>query len=344
MERRDSYISLERRSNSEYQHKRFEIFEDGTHGHCCTGVKRGKGLLTLARDLIDGSHEGSNLSSAAMWTNLFRGGQPNVTSDKDLSIRDTLARKYGEYLGTVGRGAFGVVRIYRKTDLKETTSDQLYAVKEFRCGRGSSWERQRKRATSEFCISSSLQHAHIVRVLDLLQDGTDAWYEVMEYCAGGDLHHLILTAQKLEPREADCYFKQLMGGVQYIHDMGVAHRDLKPENILLTMQGCLKITDFGHAECFRQAWEQKDHMISGLCGSMPYIAPEEHTDREFDPKAVDVWAAGIIYMDMRMGRHVWGIAKRGEDHSFDKYLNDRKKEEGYAPIESLQRVCSLLYS
>jgi protein-serine/threonine kinase len=90
------------------------------------------------------------------------------------------------------------------------------------------------------------------------------------------------------------------------------------------------------------AWEKEAHMTAGLCGSAPYIAPEEYVDKEFDPRAVDVWACGIIYMAMRTGRHLWRVAQKGEDEFFDRYLEDRKEEEGYRPIEVLRRVSLIL--
>jgi protein-serine/threonine kinase len=195
-----------------------------------------------------------------------------------------------------------------------------------------------KRLTSEFCISSSLRHSNVIHTLDLLQDAKGDYCEVMEYCAGGDLYTLVLAAGKLEVLEADCYFKQLLTGVNYLHEQGVAHRDLKPENLLLTQDGCLKITDFGNGECFRMAWEKEAHLTAGLCGSAPYIAPEEYTDKEFDPRAVDVWATGVIYMAMRTGRHLWRMAKRDEDEFYERYLEGRRDEAGYEPIESLSRV------
>ncbi|KAI6854231.1 Pkinase-domain-containing protein, partial [Hortaea werneckii] len=120
--------------------------------------------------------------------------------------------------------------------------------------------------------------------------------------------------------------------------MGVAHRDLKPENLLLTSHGSLKITDFGNGECFRMAWETEAHMTMGLCGSAPYIAPEEYTEKEFDPRAVDVWACGVIYMAMRTGRHLWKVARRDEDEFYENYIQGRKSDEGYPPIESLHRA------
>jgi protein-serine/threonine kinase len=238
-------------------------------------------------------------------------------------------------------GAFGVVRISHKPDPVDASVEQLYAVKEFRRRPQETVKKYTKRLTSEFCISSSLRHPNVIHTLDLLQDAKGDYCEVMEYCAGGDLYTLILAATKLEVAEADCYFKQLMCGVEYMHDMGVAHRDLKPENLLLTQNGCLKITDFGNGECFRMAWEKEAHLTAGLCGSAPYIAPEEYTDKEFDPRAVDVWATGVIYMAMRTGRHLWRMAKRDEDEFYERYLEGRRDEAGYEPIESLSRVCPL---
>ena len=217
-------------------------------------------------------------------------------------------------------------------------NEQLFAVKEFRRRPEESDKRYSKRLTSEFCISSSLRHPNVIHTLDLLQDSKGDYCEVMEFCAGGDLYTLVLAAGKLEVAEADCYFKQLMRGVEYMHEMGVAHRDLKPENLLLTTHGALKITDFGNGECFRMAWEADAHMVTGLCGSAPYIAPEEYVDKEFDARAVDVWATGVIYMAMRTGRHLWRVARKDEDEFYERYLEGRRDEEGYGPIESLQRV------
>lgn len=51
--------------------------------------------------------------------------------------------------------------------------------------------------------------------------------------------------------EAQRYFKQLLAGLQYIHQRGVAHRDLKPENVLLDEHDNIKICDFGMATMFR---------------------------------------------------------------------------------------------
>lgn len=51
--------------------------------------------------------------------------------------------------------------------------------------------------------------------------------------------------------EARRYWRQLLGGLQYLHGRGVAHRDVKPENLLLDGRDQLKISDFGMATLFR---------------------------------------------------------------------------------------------
>ncbi|RHZ71678.1 Pkinase-domain-containing protein [Aspergillus turcosus] len=328
-------------------HKRFEMFPDGTHLHHLKSARRQEKLTDLLRDMLGGGNrkkddhvDDQQLSLMSTWIDQFKTERDKLAADKKGGPNATasLVDKYGKCQEIVGRGAFGIVRISHKVDPRDSRVEQLYAVKEFRRRPQETAKKYQKRLTSEFCISSSLRHPNVIHTLDLLQDAKGDYCEVMEYCAGGDLYTLVLAAGKLEVAEADCFFKQLMRGVEYMHEMGVAHRDLKPENLLLTTHGALKITDFGNGECFRMAWEKEAHMTAGLCGSAPYIAPEEYVEKEFDPRAVDVWATGVIYMAMRTGRHLWRVARKDEDEFYQRYLEGRKHEDGYAPIETLHRV------
>lgn len=324
--------------------RRFWIDEDGEHHHVLKNTKRQEKLGDMVRDFLTGRkkehHEEQPLSLMSNWVDQMKSEKSRPVSEQKggPNATVTLVQKYGKCQEIVGRGAFGIVRVAHKQDSKDSKHEQLYAVKEFRRRPQEDSRKYSKRLNAEFCISSSLRHPNVIHTLDLLADAKGDYCEVMEFCAGGDLYSLVLAAGKLEVVEADCYFLQLMRGVEYIHEMGVAHRDLKPENLLLTTHGGLKITDFGNGECFRMAWETEPHMTAGLCGSAPYIAPEEYTDKEFDPRAVDVWACGVIYMAMRTGRHLWRLAKKDEDEFYDNYVQGRKTDGGYGPIESLHRA------
>lgn len=330
------------------QHNRFDLLEDGSHVHYLKSAKRQEKLSDMLSSMLGGGKKKDvdvgdtqqQLSLMSSWVDQLKSERESLASDKKGGPNATagLVEKYGKCQEIVGRGAFGIVRISHKPDPKDSRAELLYAVKEFRKRPQETSKKYQKRLTSEFCISSSLRHPNIIHTLDLLQDAKGDYCEVMEYCAGGDLYTLVLSAGSLQVAEADCFFKQLMRGVEYMHEMGVAHRDLKPENLLLTTHGALKITDFGNGECFRMAWEKEAHMTAGLCGSAPYIAPEEYSGGEFDPRAVDVWACGVIYMAMRTGRHLWRVARKDEDEFYERYLEGRRDEDGYAPIESLHRV------
>ncbi|KAI8344081.1 kinase-like domain-containing protein [Chlamydoabsidia padenii] len=312
--------------------QRFQLYPDGTHSHHLTMPAPSR-LTGLVDGLLHGGGEmGLRLAHhkkpedeqvqkerAAIDAALNR--PPSCTS---------FAQKWGACHQVIGRGAFGVVRVVHK---KETagTKEQLYAVKEFRKRSSEMTSSYVKRLTSEFCIGSSLKHTNIIEILDLLPltDTSLVYCQVMGYCDGGDLFHLIYESsctRGLELVEANCLFKQLIRGVDYMHRNGIAHRDLKPENLLLTSTGCLKISDFGSAACFLQhdANIIKSH---GLVGSEPYIAPEEFTQEEYDARKVDIWSCGIIYMAMRTGSHLWRVAKQGEDDIYDRYLKFRRLVE-----------------
>lgn len=262
----------------------------------------------------------------------------SVVKNSATAAKLSFIQKYGKCQEVIGKGAYGTVRIAHKFD-QSTQRNVLYAVKEFKRRAQESESHFNKRLTSEFCISSSLHDVNIIHTLDLMKDPRGEYCQVMEYCDGGDLYSLILaTDGGLNQDEADCFFKQLIRGIVYMHSMGVAHCDLKPENLLLTTTGVLKITDFGNAECFRMAWETEVHLSTGVCGSRPYIAPEQFREKDFDPRAADVWATGVIYMAMRTGSYLWQVAVPDDNEHYREYISARRHRNGYEPIEALRRA------
>ncbi|KAI8925378.1 hypothetical protein BC831DRAFT_426876 [Entophlyctis helioformis] len=240
-----------------------------------------------------------------------------------------LSEKYGRPDEVLGKGANATVRLAHS---KEKT-EKLYAIKEFRKRRKDETEKEYiKKVIAEFCISSSMHHENVVHTVDLIRDEHGRWCEVMEYCAGGDLFQKTSTVGFTSDEEMYCLFRQLLNGVGYMHSIGVAHRDLKPENILLSAGGrTLKITDFGTSAVFRTQWEKEPHKLHGVCGSAPYIAPEEWDEQhEYFPTKVDVWACGMIFYAMLSKSLLWTMAKKSEDH-YATYL--RKRETGYPQFE-----------
>ncbi|KAF9572341.1 serine/threonine-protein kinase HAL4/sat4 [Mortierella alpina] len=147
---------------------------------------------------------------------------------------------------------------------------------------------------------------------------------VMEFAAGGDLFNLLTKSHPpISLHEKHCLWRQLVSGVQYMHSMGVAHRDLKPENILIDGSGrILKLTDFGIANVFKSVGDPSPLPCKGIIGSEPYIAPEEFYLDEYDPRAVDVWACGIIFYVMYYAAMPWARADRRKDARYARYISD----------------------
>lgn len=335
---------------------RVMYLENGRHRHQLRNTRRQEKLRRMLREVMGGATKrvGNDAISAVpdfvkqvdrtekltLMQGLVNKLSSGVPASKELdapSFREdtfkSLVEKYGRCQEVIGRGSYGVVRVAHKT---VAGKEQLYAVKEFHKRQGESVSSYQDRLMSEFCISSSLSHLNVNKTFDLMKDASGGCCQVMEYCAGGDLYSLVLSSGSgLHSTEADCFFKQILRGIVYMHSMGVAHCDIKPENILLTQNGVCKISDFGNGECFRMAWEKEIHFSRGVCGSGPYIAPEEYKGRSFDPRAVDIWALGVVYMVMRTGSYLWRKAVAEEDDHYARYLSDRKTERGFAPVERL---------
>ncbi|CDR45937.1 CYFA0S20e02058g1_1 [Cyberlindnera fabianii] len=270
-------------------------------------------------------------------------GEDVVTKEKDKEGAQgrnyKLTEKYGKLLGIVGKGSYGTVKVVSRVD-SATKKEVYYAVKELKRKDGETTSHFSTRLTSEFVIANSLKHVNIVRTLDLMHSSAGVYSEIMEYCAAGDLYNHILKFNRdgLHSLEADCLFKQIVRGIAYCHSRGVSHCDIKPENVMLTTCGVAKLTDFGTAAVFRTAWEREVHLSSGACGSEPYVAPEEFVQKQYDPRPVDVWAAGVLFLTMVTGTYLWPVAKMEED-LYEEYLVKRPvdgKAGCFEPIESLK--------
>lgn len=285
---------------------------------------------------------------------------PLIHDRHDLSFK----LKY-HFIGSkiIGKGASGIVRLAAgNNNDKNDIMEERYAVKELRKRRKQEGcQEYLKKLIREFRIAMLMHHENVVNTIDFVMIG-DKWHEVMEYCSGGDLFAAIQRG-KMGQEEIDCCFKQMVKGVKYLHEMGVSHRDLKPENLLIDSKGRVKITDFGVSEVFCDfdwylggnipSLKEKSttttatsdvnattdeeitkpiHKLKGLCGSCPYIAPEEFTGQEYDGRSVDVWSLGIIYYAMVFHCVPWEMA-HPKNPNYQQFL-----AEGFDTFEPFTRL------
>ncbi|KAK4055616.1 serine/threonine protein kinase [Microbotryomycetes sp. JL201] len=223
-----------------------------------------------------------------------------------------LQKKYGKWGRVLGSGAGGTVRL-----IKRSRDSTVYAVKEFRARRSGESEKEYvKKVTAEFCIGSTLHHPNIIETVDIISDNGH-YYEVMQY-GEYDLFSIVMSGRMSRP-EIYCVFKQIVSGVDYLHQMGLAHRDLKLDNCVMTADNTVKIIDFGTAVVFHYPG-QKPCKASGIVGSDPYLAPEVLSKKDYDPRLTDVWSVAIIFMCMILRRFPWKLPDPKTDASYRLYV------------------------
>ena len=290
----------------------------------------------LEREVVDPPHTPSVSHSVIKIDDtalaLLKDTNPKLEHAEDV----TFTSKY-RFVNSkvIGKGASGVVRLACMKDLTDAqlSEDRVWAVKEFRRRKRDETQHDYlRKITAEYCIATMVHHANIVETVDMVHD-KERWYEVMEYCPGGDLFNAIAHGDIEEDQINSC-FKELVEGVFYLHSMGVAHRDLKPENVLVDHNGHVRITDFGVSDVFKVVWERTPHKSRGLCGSSPYIAPEEYGGEEYDAQKVDVWSLAIIYYAMTFHSVPWEEATDGDKAFLDYKLHGAES----AAMEPLKRL------
>lgn len=253
-----------------------------------------------------------------------RHAEVQETDDGDIRVNQYLIKE------SIGKGAYGIVSL-----AVDTTSGIEYAMKEFSKSRlrrknrsnmmrpaGQGGIRGKRTSFSirarniqtgesedsmdlikgEMAIMKKLDHNNIVKLYEVLDsDNDDVLYMVFEMCHKGPIQDVKLngTFDSYSEEESRKYFRDLILGVEYLHENGIAHRDLKPDNILLLKDGTLKIADFGVSEIFKG----DNGKITGSAGSPAFMAPEllKAGQKEFHAKAIDIWAMGVILYCLNFG-------------------------------------------
>lgn len=148
-------------------------------------------------------------------------------------------------------------------------------------------------------LTVSLNHPNIVQIFDFGRVDDD-YYIAMEYVEGFDLATLATRARSLgTPLPVDAVLfvmSEVFEGLAYAHgrrnakneSSSVVHRDISPHNILLSLEGQVKISDFGIAKAAEEI-----SATGEIVGKVAYIAPEQARGEQIGP-AADLWSAGVV--------------------------------------------------
>ena len=226
---------------------------------------------------------------------------------KTLRYKEQSRSFFDKYVAgkELGTGHYAIVKEARNKETGATV-----AVKIFHPQMNDD-DKRTKKFTEETKILLSITHPNIVKLIDRFVEPVSKTqiqtYLVLEKINDGELFERIVKKTKLREDETKALFKQLLDGLQYLHDRNIIHRDIKPENILLSIKKrtspdeialgpwdddeldiTVKIADFGLAKF---TGEMK--FTNTLCGTPSYVAPEVLSKTGYTSR-VDMWSAGVL--------------------------------------------------
>ena len=199
-----------------------------------------------------------------------------------------IAERY-EILGKIGTG--GMADVYKAKDHKLNRFVAVKVLKpEFR--EDTTFIRKFR---SEAQAAAVLTHHNIVNVFDV-GDDNGVYYIVMELIEGITLKEYISKKGRLSVKEATSIAIQVSMGLEAAHSHGIVHRDVKPQNIIISMDGKVKVTDFGIARA-----ASSNTISSNVMGSVHYSSPEQVRGGYSDEKS-DIYSLGITMYEMVTGK------------------------------------------
>lgn len=228
-----------------------------------------------------------------------------------LGEEDVLPRRFGPYLLFDKIGEGGMARIFLARTTAGLGGERLVVVKEILPMLAESAEMSQL-LVDEAKLCATLSHKNIVQVHDLGRE-EGRLYIAMEYVEGLDLRELLKGCSQKKiplPVEFSLFIVlETLRALDYAHrkrsedgkPLGIVHRDVSPSNVLLSIEGEVKLCDFGIARAFATGQALPEEAIQGKAG---YMSPEAARGDAADARS-DVFAAGILLWELMAGQRLY---------------------------------------
>ncbi|XP_065815364.1 STE20-like serine/threonine-protein kinase isoform X1 [Labrus bergylta] len=220
---------------------------------------------------------------------IFKLGPDKKKKQYEHVHRDVNPEEIWDIIGELGDGAFG--KVFKAQNKQNGT---LAAAKVI----DTKTEDELEDYMVEIDILASCDHPHIVKLLDAFYFEGKLWI-LIEFCAGGAVDAIMLELERpLTEPQIRVVCRQTLEALCYLHENKVIHRDLKAGNILLSLDGEVKLADFGVSAKNTKTLQRRDSFI----GTPYWMAPEvvmceTSKDRPYDYKA-DIWSLGVTLIEL----------------------------------------------
>ena len=230
-----------------------------------------------------------------------------------------IGERIGVYEITAKLGDGGMGEVYRANDSRlgrEVAIKVLPATFTEDPERLARFEREAK-------LLAQLHHPNIASIFGL-EESSGVRGLVMELVDGPTLADR-LAQGSLSIEESLAIARQIAEALEAAHEKGIVHRDLKPQNVKASIEGKVKVLDFGLAKATEPAVAASGSaadlarsptvlnsptltaagtQLGVILGTAAYMAPEQAKGFAVD-KRVDIWAFGVVLYEMLVGRSLF---------------------------------------
>lgn len=139
---------------------------------------------------------------------------------------------------------------------------------------------------------------YVVELYDVLQNPLDGTLSLcLEYMNNGSLQDVVGLGGCSSEAILAAIAAQILRGLRFLHGHRIVHRDVKPSNILLSLDGRVKLSDFGLAKTMDLGHSLADSFL----GTFEYMAPERLAGEAYGFSS-DIWSAGLSLHTLALGR------------------------------------------
>ncbi|KAG0677419.1 serine/threonine protein kinase, CMGC, CDC2/CDK sub [Pichia californica] len=254
-------------------------------------------------NIIDSIHNNNNQNGSLSFKN------HNITTNTTTTTTTTGMSKLSDYYiyNQLGQGTFGIV-----TKAKQKSSNKLVALKQFIV-------KDKKdgfpiTAFREITIMKKLKNKYILQIIDMIYDSINSNFFTVSPYISSDLNGLLNNPRiNLNLSQIKCLLKQILLGINFIHQNNYLHRDIKTANILLDHFGIVKIADFGLARFYHGNPPLNKNSLpgggkfdyTGLVVTRWYRSPELLLGDKKYTTAIDIWGIGCVFAELFLKRPIF---------------------------------------